>query len=615
MRTGIRRTDGGGWWLLLLGTPVALLAAVLVLLALGLVGAVGTSTANANSQGGGGACAPNPTAPVSRTGSALGAAASTSVTGAPTLADDETAAVRSAVAAATSAPLPASAQAKVAAVDGYSLSAAQVQSAQLIVAVAKGLRLDQRAMRTALVVSYDAVVLVPSPLVYDRGGETAGLFGQWVSDYPGVNLIDPVQSATSFYEHMRGMAAYQDPARQVGEVAAAATAPHGRPAAVYRPREAWAAAVVGLLATGDTPVSDTGGTGTGIDCITGATTGPVPGLTPAQATNASIIVQVAAARHLPTVAAQIGVAVAIAEATLLNYANDGSSTDRGYFPDGHRQLNPQERSVAAQSMSFPHDAVGHNLDSIGLFQQRPSAGWGTPTELIAPAVSAGKFYDALDRVAGWQSMDPWVAAQTVQGSPSSDGGIYQAAYNQAKGIVAALTTPAPGGGQGGSGVVVVNGPAITLPAKAGVAGTITAPNTTVAKAISAGLSWLGEPYSWGGGSPNGPTLGICGPDGAENDCHIVGFDCSGLMQYMWAQVGITLDHFSQDQWAAGQQIPYAQAVPGDMLADPGHIAMYLGKIGGVDYLLEAPQSGDVVHLKPVYGGFYPTLSRVWADTP
>ena len=177
---------------------------------------------------------------------------------------------------------------------------------------------------------------------------------------------------------------------------------------------------------------------------------------------------------------------------------------------------------------------------------------------------------------------------------------------------------APGGGGKVGGPILVNGVKITLPPNAGISGFITAPNPTVAKAITAGLSWIGTPYSWGGGSPAGPTLGICGPDGAQNDCHVVGFDCSGLMQYMWAQVGITLDHFSQDIWAAGQQIPWDQKEPGDMIGYSGHVAMYVGTWAGVDYMLEAPESGEMLRISPVRNHasepHYATVSRVWAGT-
>jgi len=62
---------------------------------------------------------------------------------------------------------------------------------------------------------------------------------------------------------------------------------------------------------------------------------------------------------------------------------------------------------------FPHDKVGNNLDSIGLFQQRPMTGWGAPAQLIDPATAAGLLLDRLQRVPGWQSLPPWQAGQIV----------------------------------------------------------------------------------------------------------------------------------------------------------------------------------------------------------
>src|SRR3954464_13221350 len=53
-------------------------------------------------------------------------------------------------------------------------------------------------------------------------------------------------------------------------------------------------------------------------------------------------------------------------------------------------------------------------DSLGLFQQRPSQGWGTPEEIMDPAYSAGKFYDGLKEVPGYTRLPLTVAAQRVQ---------------------------------------------------------------------------------------------------------------------------------------------------------------------------------------------------------
>ena len=283
--------------------------------------------------------------------------------------------------------------------------------------------------------------------------------------------------------------------------------------------------------------------------------------------HAAQIANVAYGRGLGRSAAVTGVDVALAESTLYNYANDGTSTQLGMFPDGHRQLDAAQRAVARQSLNYPHDdKVGHDLDSMGLFQQRPSASWGTPAELMDPVVSAGKFYDALVKVDGWQAMTPAAAAQKVQGSNDPTGGIYARVYDHAAAIVDQLGAPIGSSSGTGSASVPVNGVQVPIPAGAGITGTINAPTPTVAKAVAAGLAWIGEAYSWNGGNDQGPTLGICGPDGAENDCHIVGFDCSGLMSYMWAQVGIHVDSYTQNLWDASVQVPWAQKVPGDWWA-------------------------------------------------
>lgn len=120
-------------------------------------------------------------------------------------------------------------------------------------------------------------------------------------------------------------------------------------------------------------------------------------------------------------------------------------------------------------------------------------------------------------------------------------------------------------------------------------------------AVAAAERWVGTPYSWGGGNSSGPTTGICGPDGAYNDCNVVGFDCSGLTSYGWAQEGISIPNYSVYQYTLGQHISTSDLLPGDLLfyandtSDPStihHVTMYAG--GGE--MVEAPYSGAYVHV-------------------
>lgn len=111
--------------------------------------------------------------------------------------------------------------------------------------------------------------------------------------------------------------------------------------------------------------------------------------------------------------------------------------------------------------------------------------------------------------------------------------------------------------------------------------------------IRRGLSQRGVPYSWGGGTAAGPGHGIGSGSGT------VGFDCSGLILFSFAGVGIKLPHYSGSQYKMGRQVPSAMARRGDVIFyGPGgsqHVALYLGN----GLMLEAPDVGEVVKVSPV----------------
>ena len=107
--------------------------------------------------------------------------------------------------------------------------------------------------------------------------------------------------------------------------------------------------------------------------------------------------------------------------------------------------------------------------------------------------------------------------------------------------------------------------------------------------IARAESQIGTPYVWGGGDANGPTAGIS--DGRNPRTGQLGYDCSGLVLYAFAGVGISLPHYTGYQYQRGEKIPVAQAERGDLLfwGDGGsrHVAIYLGN----GQMLEAPQTG------------------------
>jgi hypothetical protein len=102
----------------------------------------------------------------------------------------------------------------------------------------------------------------------------------------------------------------------------------------------------------------------------------------------------------------------------------------------HRGMPSRALTVAyatAMQETHLHDPQYGDLDSVGVFQQRPSQGWGPASKLIDPVYASTRFFRALARVPGYQQMPVYKAAQAVQ--HSADG----YAYKQYQGLAAHLT--------------------------------------------------------------------------------------------------------------------------------------------------------------------------------
>jgi hypothetical protein len=119
---------------------------------------------------------------------------------------------------------------------------------------------------------------------------------------------------------------------------------------------------------------------------------PVAGLNQTQMNNAAAVVRAAQKMRMPNRAAVIAVATAMQESQLYNLASD----------------------VIPESLRYPHQGTGADHDSVGLFQQRSSVGWGPVRELMRPEYAATQFLAALRNVPGWQRMQLTYAAQAVQ---------------------------------------------------------------------------------------------------------------------------------------------------------------------------------------------------------
>jgi cell wall-associated NlpC family hydrolase len=113
------------------------------------------------------------------------------------------------------------------------------------------------------------------------------------------------------------------------------------------------------------------------------------------------------------------------------------------------------------------------------------------------------------------------------------------------------------------------------------------------EAAQIALQYIGDPYLWGGESPSG-------------------FDCSGLVSYVFAQLGIDLPHYAADQYTYGVPVPVAQLQPGDLVFfdNLDHVGIYIG----ADQFVDAPDTGAFVRIDslsdPWYASRYVGAQRV-----
>ncbi|GAA3615988.1 hypothetical protein GCM10022419_121590 [Nonomuraea rosea] len=287
---------------------------------------------------------------------------------------------------------------------------------------------------------------------------------------------------------------------------------------------AFVAAATSLLTTSGTPgglacaitphtTSSTGGGPVAAPAFTGVASTAVT-LDSEQQTHAALIVQLATERGLPARAAVIAIATALQESRLRNVH------------------------------------YGH-LDSLGLFQQRPSQGWGTPEQILDPRHATSTFYQRLVKVRRWEQLPLTRAAQAVQRSGRPDA--YAPWEPLAQRLVDTLT---------GACVPLIAG-------------------EQIAAVLAYAHAQLGKPYLWGAEGP-------------------AAFDCSGLTMRAYQAAGISIPRVAADQWRHGPPIPSGREQPGDLAffnrqADgPGHVGLVIGN----GQMIHAPNRRTVVKIDP-----------------
>ncbi|MYT17927.1 Cell wall-associated hydrolase, NlpC family [Streptomyces sp. SceaMP-e96] len=249
-------------------------------------------------------------------------------------------------------------------------------------------------------------------------------------------------------------------------------------------------------------------------------------------------------------------------------------------------------------------------DSLGLFQQRPSQGWGTANQALDSVHASTKFYEGLKKVSGWQSLSVAQAAQAVQKSG------FPQAYAKWEPLATALQ-------QAIEPVLAKAGDAAPSPSPSDPTGTSTGSRSPgsaggcaadgdgtgfgaippgavpdgykvpadappkVRTAIGWALGQLGTPYQWGGHctAPHSKVpMGRC--------------DCSSLMQQSYKAAGVTLSRTTYTQVKDGKPVSVGSLEPGDLVftegtaSRPEHVGMVIGR----GLVVNAPHTGDVVRI-------------------
>jgi hypothetical protein len=280
-------------------------------------------------------------------------------------------------------------------------------------------------------------------------------------------------------------------------------------------------------------------------------------------------------------------------------------------------------------------------DSLGLFQQRPSQGWGTPAQVTDPTYAARKFFSVLKGVENRTSMSMTEAAQAVQRSaypdayaahiklirdiyPKISGGVVEKPISRKSNPLSQEPLPttevpqqpvmdpmsALGAAYGplGSPDTVNMMPGMTpqddwfpiitpssfeiiktgddlgeINLGYGSKGGMKGVDRWRRAVVEAAKTALGTPYQWGGNS-------------LQN-----GVDCSGLVQQAFARIGIDLPRVSYQQANSGQRVALNKLMPGDLVAwdnssrnsGADHIAIYIGN----GRIIEAPSPGRNVRIR------------------
>ena len=241
----------------------------------------------------------------------------------------------------------------------------------------------------------------------------------------------------------------------------------------------------------------------------------------------------------------------------------GGSTQSLEHSAGTLSVGPTARAAALAAQNAPIEVgadVIADADTLAVSEVTVEAPGPSEEELAAQAAAEAQA-QAEQAAAQAQAQAEQAAAQAAQAQAE------QAAQAEAEQAQEAPVQAAPA-------VSTEDDTAETTAVSAPAA----VPQGVGSGAVAIGSNYLGTPYVWGGGGPGG-------------------FDCSGFVSYVYAQMGISLPHQSGDILNSGTVISASEARPGDILWWPGHVGIYAG-------------DGQVLHSTPGPGV---SITNIWGS--
>jgi cell wall-associated NlpC family hydrolase len=236
-----------------------------------------------------------------------------------------------------------------------------------------------------------------------------------------------------------------------------------------------------------------------------------------------------------------------------------------------RVLSQQDAALGTQALRFEHAVQARERQLKQLKQKRVQAVARRNAEAQTVAAELGQqkrllasIHTTISQLVAQEAARERAAAAAAKARLEAEIAARRAAQRQA----------AAQAQQSTSNPVITPPPPVNIP--------IGSPGAGHAAAASIALRYLGVPYVWGGASPSG-------------------FDCSGLVMYVYAQLGISLPHYTVAQWNATE--PISSPEPGDLVFfnGLGHVGIYIG--GG--RFVNAPHTGSVVRIDSMssFGGY------------